>query len=181
MLNLVRKGALAGAILALAGCGGPTGVDRATGADLGPALSVGEGTVVVVGSGHIDRDPTSAKDLRRFTISAIGHADGTASGQYELISGTPEVKAHGTVTCVTRSGNRAFIGGTVDRRTFFEEFDITGVAIEVVDNGSGPGDPADEVSSVGFFLSNPDGPQDFCDAATPGPTMPITQGNISVR
>lgn len=181
MQNLVRRCALMGAIVTLAACQGPTGVDRASAPDLAPALSVGGATVVVTGSGHIDRDPTSAKDLRRFTISAIGHADGTASGQYELISGSPEVKAHGTVTCVVRSGNRAFIGGTVDRRTFFEEFDITGVAIEVVDNGSGPDDPPDEVSQVGFYLSTPSGPQDFCDAAVPGPTMPITQGDISVR
>jgi len=180
MRNLVRTCAMAGAV-ALTGCHDTTGVDAARRVGPDVAFSAGGNAVMVTGAGHIDRDPSPAMDLRRFTISAIGHADGSASGQYQLVIGPAAVKAHGTVTCVTRSGNRAFIGGTVDRRNVFEEFDITGVSIEVVDNGSGPGAPPDEVSNVGFFVANPGGPQQFCDDATPGPTMPITQGNISVR
>lgn len=180
MKNLVRTCALAGAV-ALTGCHDTTGIDanRAPGFDA--AFSAGGNEVVVTGGGHVDRDPSPAMDLRRFTLSAIGHANGSVSGQYELVVGPAAVKVHGTITCVTRSGNRAFIGGTVDRRNIFEEFDITGVAIEVVDNGSGPGAPPDEVSNVGFFVAAPGGAQAFCDDAAPGPTMPITQGNISVR
>jgi hypothetical protein len=167
------------AALALAACQTPTEPDLAAAQ---PAFSAASAPIVVAGSGHIDADPTDPHDLRRFTISAIGHADGTASGQYQLTIGPAAVTAHGTVTCVSTLGNRAFIGGTIDRRNIFEEFDITGVAIEVVDNGVGGGDVSpDEVSSVGFFVANPDGPQQFCDAATPGPTMPITQGDITVR
>lgn len=180
MKNLVRTCAVAGAI-AFAACQDTTGVDAGRTAGFDAAFSTGGNAVVVTGAGHIDRDPSAAMDLRRFTISAIGHADGSASGQYQLVIGPAAVKAHGTITCVTRSGNRAFIGGTVDRRNIFEEFDITGVSIEVVDNGSGPGAAPDEVSNVGFFVANPGGPQQFCDDAVPGPTMPITQGDISVR
>ncbi len=181
MNDIVRTCVLAGAV-ALVGCQDSPGADRVAGVGPTAAFSAGGGnTAVVTGSGHIDLDPSQTKALRRFTLSAIAHADGSVSGQYQLVVGPAQLVAHGKVTCVTKSGNRAFIGGTIDRRNFFEEFDITGVAIEVVDNGSGPGDPPDEVSSLGLYVSNPDGPQQFCDDATPGPTMPITQGDLSVR
>jgi hypothetical protein len=31
------------------------------------------------------------------------------------------------------------------------------------------------------FLNNPDGPQQWCDDAVPGPVFDIEQGNITVR
>lgn len=139
----------------------------------------------VTGSGHRRLDPEDPGSLRRFTISAIGHADGSASGQYNLVIGPNDIAVHGTVTCVNVVGNRAFVGGTVDRALlpYPPEIvaQITGVAIELVDNGTGPDAPADEISSTAFYLNMPEGPQQWCDDATPGGVGPIEQGNITVR
>lgn len=165
---------------------GPAGPER--------AASVHSSGIVAsaTGSGHQQRADGS---LRKFTISAVAHADGTASGQYDLMVGPldflkadgispPVLRLHGTVTCLTVVGSSAFIGATVDANTnaalFFGREDFTGAAIELIDN-DGTGQP-DEISAVAvYFPETGSTPQDYCDDPVPGPVSPIDQGNITVR
>ena len=172
------------AALALAACGTDSPTDPAAGPV--PALSVQAGNPVVgsaTGSGIIDLEAPGPNALRRFTISAVGRADLTAQGQWNLVVGPNDLSVHGTVTCAAFVGSSAFIGGTWDRSSFPDDFDesITGVFIELIDNGEGPDAEPDQISSVFFTQGGPLTPRDFCEDPAPGPVMPITQGNISVR
>lgn len=151
-----------------------------------PALSVQAGNPVVgraTGSGIIDQDPTQKNYLRAFEISAVGRADLTATGQWNLVLGPADLSVHGTVTCAAFDGNSAFIGGTWDRSSFPDDFDesITGVFIELIDNGEEPGAAPDQISSVFFTQGGGFTPRDFCEDPAPGAVMEITQGNISVN
>lgn len=181
---------VAAALVGLVACDSPVGASSTIEAADASVAAAEAGVVAAVhGSGHLGPNAIGeGRSLRAFTISARRLASGDVWGQYQLTSDSPFghdadplLKLHGTITCLTVDGDRAYLGGTVDRRNFFERVDITGVAIEVVDHGSGPSAPPDEISSVGLFVSNADGPRDFCDAASPGPVVPIDRGDISVR
>ena len=152
--------------------------------------SVGSVGVIasVTGSGHrVLQEGASDRVVRKFTVTANGMSDGSASGRYNLVLGSADLQLRGGVSCVNVVGNRAFVGGDVDPGYLAKIFpppiaaQITGVALELVDHGEGPGAAPDEVSRIGLFLANPDGPQDWCDAAEPGPVDPIDFGNIQVR
>lgn len=146
------------------------------------------------GSGHVRR---ADGGIRKFTISAIQHADGSVSGEYDLKAGPirllqeagihpPQVSFHGTITCMTVVGNSAYLGGVVDRQKnaviALGTDEFTGVAIELIDNGNGPEAEPDQISSIAFYVpGSPSTPQDYCDAPTPGTVFPIEQGNITVR
>lgn len=181
---------VAAALVWLVACDSPVGTTASIAAADAPVAASESGIVAAVhGSGHLGPAETGERrSIRAFTISARNLAGGDVKGQYHLTTDSPFgpdahplLKLHGTITCLIVDGDRAYLGGTVDRRNFFEGVDITGVAIEVVDNGSGPSAPPDEISNVGLFVANPDGPQDYCDAATPGPVIPVDHGDISVR
>lgn len=181
--------ALIAVLVAATACRDPAGIDGALEATDAAVSATPAGVVAsVTGSAHQDQAAGEGRTLRAFTISAVKRADGVTSGQYQLTSdwpfgpdGPPVLQAHGTITCIRVDGNRAYVGGTIDDRNFFEGFPITGIAVELVDNGEGSGTAPDEVSSLGLFVANPDGPQDFCDAATPGPVSAIDRGNLTVR
>jgi hypothetical protein len=132
----------------------------------------------VSGSGHITREDGSK---RHFTISANRRADGTTTGQYNLVSGSGAVRLHGDVTCLTVIGHRAFVGGTIDRFNLDFGTPLFGVAIELVDNGEGAVAGPDEISNVFFFVNGPEEIQAYCDDHPVGPVMPIDDGNISVN
>jgi len=132
----------------------------------------------VTGAGHITREDGSK---RHFTISATRRADGTTTGEYNLVSGAGAVRLHGPVTCLTVIGNRAFVGGTIDRFNVDFGTPLFGVAIELVDNGEGGGAAPDEISNVFFFINGPEEIQQYCDDHPLGPVLPIDDGDISVR
>lgn len=184
-MNRMIVGIIATTTLVLGGCQAadlPTELGEAT----TPSLSVqAQNPVVgsVTGSGIIDLDPSQKNYLRGFTISAVGRADLSAMGQWNLIVGPNDLSVHGTVTCASFDGTSAYVGGTWDRSSLPDDFDasITGVAIELIDNGEGPSSPADLISSVFYIQGGPFTPEDYCADPTPGPVMPITQGNISVN
>jgi hypothetical protein len=170
--------------VALGACGtdAPTGVA----ADYAPSLSVQAGNPVAgsaTGSGIIDLEAPGPNALRRFTVSAVGRADLTAQGQWNLVVGPNDLSVHGTVTCASFDGSSAYIGGTWDRSSLPDDFDdsITGVFIELIDNGEGLHAEPDQISSVFFTQGGPLTPRDFCEDPAPGPVMSITQGNITVR
>ena len=160
----------------------------------GAKVAAFSATSVASGSGHIRRGDGS---IRKFTISAVQHVDGSTSGQYDLKLAPiellkdfdvspPLLSFHGTITCMKVVGNSAYLGGVVDRQEngglFFGREDFTGVAMELIDNGEAHDAAPDQISSVFvYFPETPTTPQDYCDDPTPGPVFPIDQGNITVR
>lgn len=173
---------------------GETGDPASPMLETSPARAPAAGVSSATGSGHVFRPDGS---IRKFTISAVQHTDGSVSGQYDLKLGPlqilkdlgerpPVLSFHGTITCMTVDGNRAYLGGVVDAQKngalFFGRDDFTGVAIELVDNGHGAAAAPDEISSVFvYFPETPSTPQDYCDAPAPGPVFPIDAGSITVR
>jgi hypothetical protein len=145
----------------------------------GPArLSEGSGVVQsATGSGHFETNG----ELRTFSFSAVERADGTTSGEWQVVSRVGAgATLHGDVVCLTVLGNRAWIG------TRIESSDNPAVIIgseggfRVVDNGEGS-DPPDQLSLA--FINGPAGfAQNYCNNAPAAPPLIVAQsGNIQVR
>jgi hypothetical protein len=133
----------------------------------------------VTGAAHIKLTGYDIDEM--FTQSAIRHADGSVSGEFELRSEQEGgQRIHGTVTCFTVIGNTARIAGIIDRTT------IPGLptglywAWTVVDNGQGANDPPDQTSD--FNLRVASGAARHCATGTTvGPLIPVLSGNLQVR
>jgi hypothetical protein len=124
------------------------------------------------GSAHIEQ----AGELRTFTFSARRLADGSVTGQFEIIARQVDRVTHGTVTCMTVLGNSAWIGVRIDR-------DNSGVSegaegrFRVVDLGSGQTD--DLVSLLAFSFA-PGFAQAHCNNIPPNPPLNSAQGEIVI-
>lgn len=165
-----------------------TPVDAELGSTLDPdgaetlVVSTASTGASVTGGGWLAGDPDDPHSLRHFSLTANDHG-GKAKGRYNLTIGSSDIVVRGDVTCLTVIDGRAWVGGTIDKAElpFPPETvaRLTGIAVELVDHGNGSG--VDELSGLGLFLDNPDGPQSFCDAADPGPVGPVDRGNYQVR
>jgi hypothetical protein len=118
----------------------------------------------------------------KYSNSAIRHADGTVSGEFELKSAQDDgLRIHGDIVCFTIVGNnRARLGGRIDQSTVAGLQDAYAVWT-VVDNGEGQNDPPDQTSD---FI----GPVDAATAAfycasgfNVGPLYPVLSGNLQVH
>ena len=129
------------------------------------------------GSGHFDdfRFPPDP-DLRTFSFTALGRADGSTTGQWELLNHNFPVRVHGVIECISVNGNSAWFAGTT---TLSDDASNVGVirAFRVVDNGEGSGAAADEVS----FTPAVGDAQAWCDAQIQIGTNPIEEGNVRIR
>lgn len=163
-----------------------TPVDPELGSTLDPdgalVASTGSSGASVTGGGWRAADPDDPHSLRHFSLSAVERG-GKVSGRYNLLIGSSDIVVQGDVTCLTVIDGRAWVGGTIDKAElpFSPEIvaQLTGIAVELVDHGDGSG--VDELSGLGLYVANPDGPQSFCDDATPGPVGPVDRGNYQVR
>ena len=121
--------------------------------------------------------------LRRFTINAQKQADGSVTGHHNIVTASG-LHIEGVVTCLNVVGDRAFIGGTFRNAQPAPPFTAVGVALEVVDGGSGPA-AVDQISPFGIFAAELGATeadvQAFCDDAVPGPVSPIDLGSITVN
>lgn len=90
------------------------------------------------GSGHIRQD----NNRRTFSFHAQKHADGSASGSFNLITASG-VHVTGNVSCLRVVGNEAWIGGEAKSGVA----EGTRVAFRVQDGGEGAGS-ADRISGV---------------------------------
>jgi hypothetical protein len=120
----------------------------------------------------------------KYSLSAIRHADGSVSGEFEervILNSTGDFirQTHGTVTCFEIVGNMARIGGLVDHATDPRFLPGTEFRLVVVDNGKGANDPPDLGSNARFGV--PGTAQAFCDAGTPFNVEPVEHGNVEVR
>lgn len=133
-------------------------------------------------TGHADvLLPSFANAEEKYSNSAIRHADGTVSGEFELKSAqSGGLRIHGDVVCFTIVGNQARLGGLIDQSTI-PSYEGLYVIWTVVDNGEGRNDPPDQTSD---FI----GPVSAATAATHcatgrnvGPFLPVLRGNLQVH
>jgi len=136
--------------------------------------SAAKGRVVksVTGSGHFR---INNGEFRNFSFNAKEFADGTVHGRWTVHNRAVDAKGHGEVTCLTISGNQAWIGGFATRGVLGE------VAWRVVDNGQGKNALPDRISlqfvsgSAGFASS-------YCNATPSAPDLnDIEAGNIKIH
>jgi hypothetical protein len=119
----------------------------------------------------------------KYSNTAIRHADGSFSGQFELKSAQEGgLRIHGDIVCFGIVGtNIARIAGRVDQSNYAPVPEGSIVLWTVVDNGEGANDPPDQTSD---FV----GP--FPEAAAPihcaaginlGAFFPVLSGNLQVH
>ena len=144
---------IAGAAVAALGCGNPTDISTASSST--PALAGAASPIVhrVTGGGRLDLSAFGPHfSPETYGINASIDADGTVRGQVEIQFSDPALTLHVEVTCLSVSGNDAWIGGAVTHTS-----DPTGhpegmeLFFRVQDNGEGANAPADRMSGVFTF------------------------------
>ena len=185
-MSLSRLIPAALATLALA-CDGATSPP-----DIAPELSLGGTVGIANGGGHYN---LAGVFNIQFSVSAIQHADGSASGtfQHSTELGGELVDFHGRTTCmaVDSENGRAWIGGviTLNKSThpsFQSGIHAPGKDIwfRVLDSGPGASDP-DRTTFTGFeggggIITS----AEYCEAQIwpddDARTWPVTGGNITV-
>lgn len=113
--------------------------------------------------------------LRSFSFSALKHADGYVTGQFQMNNRTNDVAAHGSVTCLFIEGNQAWVGGIVEKvraggSTSIEVGQARGWL--AIDNKEAMGPEPDRIS--GFRML------DNCETQPAWFTSAVEAGNISV-
>ena len=119
----------------------------------------------------------------RYSLSAIRHADGSVSGEFEnhvenAATGEFVLMAHVDIVCFTVTGNIARIGGIVERQVGGTTGPGAEGFITVVDNGEVDQDLPDLASPPGVA---PGSAYAHCATGLPRPLIPIEHGNIQVR
>ena len=151
-----------------------------------PALA---GGTIESATGHGTLDDGA----RQFSFNAKRHADGTVSGQAQLVNtlfaGTEDSPApyrlHLDITCMKRYGNIVVLGGTT--KSTNDPNLVDAAFFSVQDNGEpgSTGEPVDEISRVYFWDTDPQttGDPQACEMtlADDFPREPIESGNIQVR
>jgi hypothetical protein len=143
------------------------------------SAALGEGVVArASGSGHF----TSGGELRTFTFNAIRRADGTVSGEWEVISRAGAgARLHGDVLCLAINGNQAWIGTRIESATNPVVIIGSEGGFRVVDNGEGANEPPD-AASLAFFNGAAGFAQNYCDAMAANPPLnPVEHGNLQVE
>jgi hypothetical protein len=118
----------------------------------------------------------------KYSNSAIRHADGTFSGEFQLKSAQDGGLAiHGNVICFKIVADRvAWLGGVVEHSNTPLAPPGTEVIWTVIDNGEGANDPPDLTSD--FFTSVPVLTQAHCTVGLNlAPFLPVLSGNLQVH
>ena len=153
-----------------------------------PSLAAAAGaTPVISGSGHHVRADATGEELTTFSFTAVRHADGTVSGHYQYDFRLRGFAIHGKVTCVSTSGNQAWVGGTVDKvitdNPAFESLLGLEMWWRSIDNGEDASASPDMTTGVGFELEgNPTTAESWCrDQPAVLPLRVVADGQIQVR
>jgi hypothetical protein len=119
----------------------------------------------------------------KYSNSAIRHADGTVSGQFELKSAQDGgLRIHGDVVCFTIIGNMARLAGQIDQSSTPSIPEGTYVIWTVVDNGEGQNDPPDLTSDfIGPFTGAGAAAFHCSTGINVGPFYPVQSGNLQVH
>jgi hypothetical protein len=142
-------------------------------------LQLGGGGQAVTGSGTID----FGIQVRRVTVAALRHTDGTFSGRYMIrddVEGFGVFTVRGEVVCLTILGNKAHVFGRGETGSPTPGL-VDVQSVVVTDNGEGGNALPDQVNTyfAGILPENVNPTQ--CSAPPTGGTDPITQGNFQVR
>jgi len=119
----------------------------------------------------------------KYSVSAIRHADGSVSGEFEnhvenAATGEFILMAHVDIVCFTVMGNIARIGGIVERQVGGVPQPGAQGFITVVDNGEGGQGLPDLASPPGVA---PGSAFAHCATGLPRPLFPVEHGNIQVH
>jgi hypothetical protein len=125
------------------------------------------------GSGHITR----GGENRTFAFAATKHADGTVTGQAEVISRSLDTVVHFEIDCLRVVGNVAHMSGITTRSNNEAEAPVGEMRrFVVMDNGEGSDGVPDLISTIPV---NPTG--ETCENSTLVPNAPVERGNVQVR
>ena len=128
---------------------------------------------MVSGSGHFVDTRQGGDGFRNFSFTAS--SDG---GQFQIVNRSFDARIHGSVDCVSMSGNRAWFAGTVTQSNY-PDIPVGAVrAYYVVDNGEGEGSPPDEIAHGVTLVSIT--AEVWCRAQPQRALLPIEEGNIQV-
>lgn len=118
--------------------------------------------------------------IERYSQSAIRHADGSFSGEFELSSQQAgSLRIHGDVVCFHIVGNTAYLAGIVDQSNYEGVTPGSYVVWNVIDNGEGANDPPDLTSD--FWEVSPEGATFQCTQGIEFFTLPVVSGNLQVH
>jgi hypothetical protein len=136
----------------------------------------GAGVVHRVSVGSHDFVPPGVD--ANFSLAAIQYSDGRMKGQWSDQFGHGNNGLHVVIDCVHVIANQAWLGGMATDKTFKGMRVLT----KVVDNGTSPHEPPDEIS---FSVVNPAqfGLSEDCRAVTaaPFPLFPLPAGEVKVE
>jgi len=180
------------ALVSLGGClsqdsSNPTAVEPAASTTDGLGNKpAGAGVLAnVTGSAHVQVFPGSGFGLRKLTFSAVQHADGNVTGEWNIVAGATIL--HGNIDCMTilPDGKSARISGIVENALFTTFLPGTAFAIQLEDNGNGGSGEPDSNSEVRAFRNAPpEVGHHFCVtgvAPVPVEQMAIEKGNVNIR
>lgn len=132
------------------GCGNPAEVSAGSASTAALASAASPIVHRVTGGGRLDLSAFGSHlPPETYGINASIDADGIVGGQVEMQFSEPALTLHVEVTCLSVSGNDAWIGGAVTHTS-----DPTGhpegmeLFFRVQDNGEGGRAPADRMSGV---------------------------------
>jgi hypothetical protein len=149
--------------------------------------SVSPVTGSVTGGGHLIFFPGLAPGLgtRRLAISAVQTADGTTTGEWQIVVGATIL--HGDIDCLTilPDGKSARLSGIVEQAKFTSFLPGTAFALELVDSGEGSMGGGDaDTGPLAFRNAPPEVGRTFCEtgeAPAELELMAIEKGNFQVR
>jgi hypothetical protein len=145
-------------------------------------LTVGSGVAAAqvvasaTGSGQIH----VSGDLRTFTFNAVTDSSGVTRGQTEAFSRAANRRWHGTIDCLSITGNVATMSGVVtDISPETPPFFVVGshIVFQVIDNGEGSNPPPDLISLTFFNGTTDTG----CTGLGIFATIPVEHGNVQVH
>ncbi len=131
------------------------------------------------GSGMFIQFLNGGEFSRTFAFTAQTRADGTTTGQAELVNRFSGARIHIAIDCLSVALTTATMSGTITHSNN-PNFPVgLGAVFSVTDNGEGANSPPDTVSLVSFDIPSP---AFACTSfAVPPPFVPITGGNVQVR
>lgn len=143
------------------------------------ALNAGGAGVIASATGAAHR--IRGGELWVLSFNAKKRANGHVTGQYRVDRKDVELSFNVDVTCMSVSGNTAWIAGIIRNQRGDIAIDGTVSYFYVIDNGEGPNGGGDIVS--GLRLNDAAGEDiEFCeDQPLLLPSAPVELGNVQVR
>jgi hypothetical protein len=154
--------------------------------DRSPLFAAGGATQQVTGHANMLL-PVFGGAEQKYSQSAIRHADGTFSGEFELRSEQtePPIRIHGSVTCFTivptPEGGMARLAGIIEQSNFAGAPAGTYAIWTIIDTGEGANSPPDLTSD--FFAPFPPAiAEAHCAVGfNLAPFIPVEGGNLQVH